>query len=851
MSWIKQRSAIRLFASGAFLGLSATLVAHADPFINEIRIDQPGSDNDEYFELFGTPGASLAGLSYLVIGDDNAGGSGTIEAVVDLPGQPLGANGFFLAAEGTSTLATADLTTDLNFENSDNVTHLLVSDFTGSDQQDLDTDDDGTLDVTPWSAVVDCVGLVETVGSGDLIYCDTTIGPDGTFVPGHVYRSPDGGAGTWQIGAFDPDGGNDTPTSGRIPDTDPGACGDPATLIGAVQGSGAASPLVGQEVFIEGVVTADRQTGLNGFFLQEEDSDADADPDTSEGIFVFTGLSPVTVTEGEVARVRGTVAEYNAVSGATETLTRISPVAGVVDCDTTASVTPVDVQLPFSDLNPAERFEGMRVNLTQPLTVTETFDLGRGGQLTLSAGDRLYQPTQLFDPGAPANAQQLLNNLNKIVLDDGSTDQNPEPIPYPTGGLSAQNTVRGGDTVSNITGVLSYGDAGYSESRTNAYRIHPTAQPAFTASNPRPTTPAPVSGSVRVVSFNVLNYFVTLDENNAQCGPPNNPQSCRGADSATELTRQRAKLLNALEELDADVIGLVELENNGSGEGSAIDDIVDGLNARAIGNYAIATPMETYVGTDVIRVGIIYRTGIVALVGGSTVEILDDSDLPALGLGGPIFTGENTSRASLAASFVENASGEVFTVVVNHFKSKGCRDTGDPGVDPNADQGDGQGCYNERRLRSAEALLAWLATDPTGVNDPDVLITGDLNAYAQEDPIAALEQAGYTHLSTAPSLGDPLSYGYVFDGQWGHLDYVMASTSMLPQIAGVTDWHINADEPEVLDYDVEFKGGLVESLYDPAPFRVSDHDPVLVGLNLETDPTIFADGFESSDQPVR
>lgn len=178
----------------------------ANAVINEVRIDQPSSDNDEYFELSGNAGGSLDGMTYLVIGD-GTGGSGVIEAAVDLTGQSIPGSGFFVAAEGTFTIGTANLTTSLNFENSDNVTHLLVSGFTGSNGDDLDTNDDGTLDVTPWSGIEDCVALVETVGSGDQLYCATTVGPDGTFVPAHSFRC----GGSFNIGAFDPSGGDDTP----------------------------------------------------------------------------------------------------------------------------------------------------------------------------------------------------------------------------------------------------------------------------------------------------------------------------------------------------------------------------------------------------------------------------------------------------------------------------------------------------------------------------------------------------------------------------------------------------------------------------------------------------------------
>jgi hypothetical protein len=162
----KSRWLVGCIAAGIVVSLiGASGVAAQTVALSEIRIDQPSTDNDEYFELSGSAGTSLTGMTYLVIGD-GTGGSGVIEAVVDLTSQSIPGSGFFVAAESTFTLGTADLTTTLNFENSDNVTHLLVDGFVGSNGDDLDTDDDGTLDSTPWSSIVDCVGLVETVGPG-------------------------------------------------------------------------------------------------------------------------------------------------------------------------------------------------------------------------------------------------------------------------------------------------------------------------------------------------------------------------------------------------------------------------------------------------------------------------------------------------------------------------------------------------------------------------------------------------------------------------------------------------------------------------------------------------------------
>ncbi len=210
--------------------------------ISEIRIDQLGSDDDEFFEIHGVPGASLDGYTYIVIGN-GAGGDGVIENVTDLTGSVIPASGYFVAAMPGFSLGTADLSVgNLNFENGDNVTHLLVQGFTGADGDDLDTDDDGILDATPWTAIVDEIALLETVGSGQLVYSSNTIGPDGTFVPAHVYFSAMSGG--FVIGSFDIADESDTPNEANeepdyiyvwIASQDNSATGGTATDIAAFE----------------------------------------------------------------------------------------------------------------------------------------------------------------------------------------------------------------------------------------------------------------------------------------------------------------------------------------------------------------------------------------------------------------------------------------------------------------------------------------------------------------------------------------------------------------------------------------------------------------------------------------
>ena len=439
----------------------------------------------------------------------------------------------------------------------------------------------------------------------------------------------------------------------------------------------------------------DPTTGLGGFFLQEEDSQADADPLTSEGIFVYASAVPLSL--GDLLRVQGTVVEYYE-------LTELSGVLNLSVCSHANPLpAPATVALPLASAGDWERWEGMAISIPQTLFATDTYTLGRYGEVALSASARLQQPTDVVTPGAAALALQDLNNRSRIQLDDGSNVQNPAPLPpY----LAPDNTLRLGDTLTGLSGVLAYS--------FDAYEIHPTSPVSFTRQNQRPvSTPALQAGEVTAASANLLNFFTTLGSSYI-CGPSGTLQ-CRGAGDAAEFTRQRDKLLAELSAMDADVLGLVELENNPS---DSLQSLVEGLNAlTAPGTYAyIATGT---IGADAIKVGVLYKPARLTPVG--AFSILDSSD-------DPTFL-DTKNRPSLAQTF-QDAHGEKFTVVVNHFKSKGsaCSDVGDP------DTGDGQGNCNLTRTTAATALANWLASDPTGSGDPDFLLLGDFNAYAMEDP---------------------------------------------------------------------------------------------------------------------
>lgn len=531
-------------------------------------------------------------------------------------------------------------------------------------------------------------------------------------------------------------------------------CETPAThQIAEVQGTGETTPLSGQTVRVEGVVTGDFQGPgrLGGFYVQ--DPTPDADPNTSEGLFVFSSRAAAA---GDRVLVTGRAVEY---SGLTE-LTSVT----AVDVCGTGTVRPVAYELPRPEGTTFEPLENMLVAFPEKLTATEHYELGRYGEVTVSSEGRLIQPTQGHGD------TQDENDRRTLLIDDGSNTQNPDTVPF-----TSPEALRLGDTVSGLTGVLTYG--------FGSYRLEPTQPVEFTRQNPRPAKPGDVGGNTKVASFNTLNWFTTLD--------------MRGAGTEAERTRQLAKLVAALKGLDADVVGLMEVENNGV---TAVKALVDKLNAEVgAGTYAwIEHPNP---GTDQIHVAMIYKPGKVKPVGAAK----SSTD--------PIF-----DRPPLAQRFVRGKASVPFTVIVNHFKSKGCGDA--TGAD--ADQGDGQGCWNAKRVTQAQALAAMAKKT---VNP---LVVGDLNAYAAEDPIKVLREAGLTS-QTERFVPRAQRYSYVFDGQSGELDHVLAARSLRSFVTGAAIWHINADEPTILDYNTEYNP---PELYQPGPYRASDHDPVVIGLRL-------------------
>jgi uncharacterized protein len=562
------------------------------------------------------------------------------------------------------------------------------------------------------------------------------------------------------------------------------SAGSEVLAIGAVQGRGATSPRLGEAVRVEGVVTADTGAGLGGWFVQDG---GDGDPASSDAIFV-TGAparyrgATVTLQAGDRVRVHGTVAETASGARAAGTLTTLEAAELQVVARGTPLPAPVEIDAPPVDW---ERYEGMRLRITAPLTVSGHHELARRGTLVASFGGRLRAPTEIAPPGEPARAAMADNAARRLLLDDGSEAEHPSSVWY----LDGQTPPRSGSLVRGAEGVL--------DQRGGDYRLQLTAAPRLERA-PRPEPPR-VPGDVRIAAFNLENLF----NGDGRGGGFPTP---RGARTPDEYAAQLARLVATIRGLDPHIAALMELENDGFDPRSAVAQLVDALNAGG-GDWRFVDAGRGP-GDDAIRVGLLYRAGTVRPVG-----------RPATLEDGPFAT---RSRAPLAQAF-RHGDGPAFVVVANHFKSKGCGDA--QGAD--RDQGDGQACWNAVRTDSARGLMAWLDTDPTGIRSNLVAILGDLNAYAMEDPVQAFIAAGWRD-AFAPVDG-PAAHSYVFDGQAGRLDHALLTPALAARLAGAAKWHSNADEPANAGYRA---ANGVDQL--ASPWRSSDHDPLLIGVHVAT-----------------
>ena len=756
------RRALAVLTAAALSGgfaLAAPSQASAAPTSLMFSVYIEGSSNNKALEVYNPTGASVDLSDYAVAVYSNGATSPSI--TIDMTGT-LAAGGRWTLAHSlaaTELVDAADALTSAGIWNGDDAIQLhragVVVDSFGQT---------GARPAGGWSGGGVATQDRSLVRSGCVVDTD----PLNEFDPSAQWTGHPNNTFS-VLGTFTCDGSTTPPTD---PPTDPPV--DPPSdvvAIGAVQGTADIAAMNGKTVTIEGVVTGDFQTGgLNGYFVQDG---GDGDAATSDAIFVYApGGADVAV--GDFLRITGPVSEFGG-----QTQLRANAVAPATG--TGPVITPTAIGLPLTS---PEARESMLVAFSEQLTILETYNYDRYGELVYGRS-RQHNPTSVVEPGSAAADLLATNLANRILVDDGRTNQNPDPAIHPNGReFTRDNYFRAGDTVTDLTGILSHA--------FNAWRVQPTQGAHHAHTNPRPEVPA-VGGDVTVASMNVLNYFTTLTSED---------DSARGADNAAEFERQQSKIVAALAAMDADVVGLVEIENNGT----AVENLVRALNSR-VGGDVYAAINTGRLGDDAIIQALIYKKAVVAPVGDWAA--LDYQD--------------GLNRPTLLQTFREIATGETFNVAVSHLKSKGsaCEEP---------DQGDGAGNCNAVRLAAAKAMATWLAGDPTGQGEDRTLILGDLNSYTFEDPIDALVEAGFANL--LHQFKGTAVYSYVFDGMTGYLDHALSSSPLTPYVTGAAAWNINADESDLFDYQLNFKSEGQQALWGNDPYRSSDHDPVLVGLLL-------------------
>ncbi len=635
---------------------------------------------------------------------------------------------------------------------------------------------------------------------------------------------------------------------GEACDGDTGEPEEPqAAEIAEIQGSGAESPLLGRTVRTRGVVTAAYpEGGLDGVYVQSEGTGGEMDldgHDASHGVFVYSASLAAEAEIGDHLEVTGRVGEYYG-------LTQVVPREGgwQMLAEPAQAVKPAVVDFPLTEVE-RESLEGMLVAPTNDFTITDNYTTHQYGQIGLASGDiPLAQPTDVASPGSAEYEAVLTENAERAVtVDDGSTvnflnGANREiPVPW----LAADNEVRVGARASVTDPMIL-------DFRNDLWKLQPTSrltaggdEPLAIEGSTRTEGPAEVGGDVRIATFNVLNYFTTLGEEYAAAGKGEctyyadragdhlTVDSCanngpRGAANQPSFDRQEAKIVAAINRLDAGVVSLEEIENSaafGEDRDTALRTLVEALNEDAgEDRWAfVPSPERLPESEDVIRTAFIYRPAEVEPVGDSV--ILQDSAF-------------DNAREPLSQEFrpVGSAERDDFLVIVNHFKSKGS------GSGEDADQGDGQGSSNASRVRQATSLIGFAESEQQRADTELVFLTGDFNAYSKEDPVGVIEDAGYVNV---PALygADPT---YQFGGRMGSLDHVFASPGAAERVTGADVWTVNAEESIAREYS-RFNQNVTQ-LYDTSPYRASDHNPALVGMSVSEDPSL---GLSARAEPVR
>ncbi|EGR0058661.1 TPA: ExeM/NucH family extracellular endonuclease [Vibrio vulnificus] len=747
--------------------------------------------------------------------------------------------------------------------------------------------------------------------SGDKIWADQTMRRKSGSKPSTTYQEAE-----WEKLSINAFGGLGHPTDVNDEPLPPPPANLPCTdaegtvshkTIGEVQGEAYSSPLIESgytskdEYLVTGVVSAVATSLVKGFYLY--DDNADGNVKTSDGVFVKTSGAVSKDMIGQQICVRAKVNEDYG-------MTTLLPTGNIweVKNSTPVAVTPVKLERIDSDdetfRSTLERLEAMPVVLVedmdaaegnQDMRVSRTFSFdysAKRNNMVIAYKRPNPQPNQDHVAGSDAaKAQTAQNKDYRIVVESDEKPADGKIPYYPEFASDPHNNyIRINDSVVGMTGVLHYS--------YNEFRLIPTANVTkanFVHNTPRTSSPVIKESygddgfTIKVATQNVLNYF-----NSPYGGHDNQFGDNRGAESQQEFERQQAKIVEAIYGLDADIVGLMEVENNGFGDFSAIRELLEAINAKYYKeNYKDRFARESIhnryvfvgfdkngdqvldqfdtIGSDAITTGIIYRPSKVSVIAGKVIPmpwqdapmIVDADGKPVVdGKGELAESGKNYQRNTVAATFRVLNTGKQLTVSVNHLKSKGST-CWDDYVGTKAVDDDAQGSCENFRVASTYHLGQEMAKI-----GGDQIVLGDMNSYAHEDPMLVLtsnptkkalkaadyikvgnkwqfngEQGpvitqtfGFINAVDYKTPAGETSWSYSYNDEVGSLDHLLITESLKSRLVDAVDWHINAPESTLFDYSNKYKGGdsnEANPFYKADAFRSSDHDSALVTIGYK------------------
>ncbi|MBG6238910.1 5'-nucleotidase [Mycetocola sp. CAN_C7] len=796
--------------------------------------------NDKFVELYNPTNAAIE-LSGWSLQYRSATGTEAFNGVAALAGS-IPAEGYFLIgiagnADNGADLPAPDVTAGINPSGTKGSIALVssttaIAPAAGSTVGNTDVIDligYGTTNTFEGAAATAPTSNTDVKSLNRTAFADTDSNAADITLSATI--TPQNAAGT----ATEP---TDPPTDPEEP-TDPPA--EPGTFsIAEIQGTSDTSGKVGDTVTTTGVITAAYATGgFQGYYLQTAGTgDSVSGQTASDALFVYSPATAASVAIGQYIEITGVVSEYFGLTQVT-----VADTSGLTQLDASTVGAPVPAVIGYPGDDAArEKFEGMLIAPTGDFTVTDVYSTNQYGEIGLAAaGTPLVNPTVLGAPGSPAHTAATARFASELVtLDDGSSvnflstaNQGANkniPLPY----LSTDAPVRVGAATTFTTPVIL-------DYRNSSWKFQPTehltadnadeVQPA-TFENTRTAAPEDVGGDITLATFNVLNYFATTGADRSGCTfytdragnniTVNNSDAAgcgvRGAADTENLARQQAKIVTAINALDADIVSLEEIENSaavGKDRDYALGILTDALNADAGSDVWSFVPSPDAVPSneDVIRTAFIYKAASVETVGESRILI----DSPAFG----------NAREPDAQAFraVDGAASDTFLVIANHFKSKsGSGATGD-----NVDSG--EGAYTGDRTRQAAALVDFADELKTEFDTGRVFLVGDFNSYAKEAPIGVIEAAGY--VNQGAKTGEET---YAFGKAIGSLDYVFASEEANEQVVGADIWNINSVESIALEYSRYNYNAT--NFYEADQYRSSDHDPMIIGIDASATTSI-------------